>query len=511
MLLVSLNAFAQHRRGPGDGGGGDPLTQQFIVMGKQLAAFYGVNPFSAQLPFLANEFSKKIETIDESIRNEDIKDLVEFVPEILRDQDGVQKIALFNKKEGSVQVNIERWKQASDEERLIAITMEVSGLLSVPLRYENAYNLVKNRTALIVSVPYRTEKTNLDTSGGESRLVGYNQDQFAQITSNDVVIDAGVIGLGTENEKRLINFLSNPMSDKEWSVLVKKAWDMERPAYLTASTKDRSKAFVSSIYLTYQYSHTEENPIDVGEVSIYSFFFTKLKQVYLGPCSSGYEAKDFSAVDRILNCYINPQYYRALDFSDRALVPTAEAQEILQATLGKALHSLKESLDFIFATDEDIVEDALRENYIYNYLSLFEVFPPHYNRILTASLRAHQLKPSLTGPFENSAFWVKTSEKDERSLRFYLAMKTLAENDLGYIGQHSSCYLKDKDHRAVEGTVLDGPAVVSLKKLKELKRLGHCVGWQKDKEEIDLQLYRAMKKEGFYYDYSTKQWFRNKK
>ena len=508
MMCLSLNSYAQ-KRGPGDGGGGDPLTQQFIVMGQQLGAYFEANPFSAQLPFSGKDFYDKIQIIDASIKDEEAKDLLEFVTETLRDQDGVSKVAIFNKTEGSIKVNIGRWEKSSDEQRLITITMEISGLLSVPLRYETAYNLIKNRTAVIVSIPYRTEKTNLDYGG--SRLVDQNQNQFANITANDVVIDAGIIGLGTENEKRLNNFLSNPAADKEWSALVEKAWEMERPAFLTATTRDGSMAFVSSITLGTKYRYSEDNYPNVGEVKIYSFFFKKLKQVYTGPCASEYSFRELSAIDRISTCYINAQYYTAQDMADYGWVPEAEAPEILQSTLRKALQELRSSLEFAFSNDEDVIAAALRENYIYNYSDLFEVFPPHYPKILKASLLAHQLKPSLTGPFENSAFWVKTSEKDERALRLFLAMKTLAENNLGYIGPNSSCSLRDKNHQIIAGTELHGPAIVDLKKLNHVKRLGRCVGYQKDREEIDLHLYKAMKEKGFYYDYTTKQWLRDKK
>lgn len=478
------------------------MTQQFIVMGKQLALYFKNNPFGAKIPFDTKLFKEEIDRIDQSIKDETKKDLLEFTDDLLKDKDGVEKAALFDRADGSIRVNRKIWKDYNDEERLVLVIMETSGLRRASNRYETAKALVEKRVALIVSIPLNEIEdrkveghANTSTNYG-MRIVGQDQKQFEHITDNDVVIDGGVLGKGNETDQRVSRFLSNPSADKEWYELVQKAWAQQRPAYLVLTGPNGSIAFVSAIFFG-QYK-TEDDVIKAG-VGAYSFVFTKYRQVYTGPCVG--EALDLKARERLQNCFMNPQHYYAQDMMSSAAVPEVEAPEILSAALSNTLQDFKLSFQFLLSNNMEILEEAVRENYIYNYAGIILGTYNNIRFILKSSLLANGYEASLVGPFSSTSFWIKTKKKNLSSIRMFSALQTLAENNLGFIEKGMHCSIEST------GEKVSGPALVELKKVKAFQRIGKCSGmYFGGPAAIENQLYDTMVKSGFYYNYRSQQW-----
>lgn len=512
--LISLNSFAQaKKRGPGDGGGGDPMTQQFIVMGKQLAVFYKDNPFKAKLSFDAQSFADKIKAIDQSVKDEAVKDMVEFTDDVLADKFGVEKAAVFDRTEQSILVNRKIWKSYSGELRLALITMEVTGLISQAegVRYETALDLVQNRGALILSIPLDTPAEGKGLKWAR-HIVGQDILQFENITEYDVVIDGGVLGNGTIENERLGRFLENPEQDQEWYGLVQKAWNMHRPAYLMLTGPGGSIASVSSIYLGV--AQTKDQRV-IGGIGVYSLIFFKRRQIYEGPCVG--EARSLGALERLNNCYLNPKNYYFEDNIVSSSVKETEAPELHLSALKSALHKFFNlQLDFM-SNKEEILREALRENYLFDYTASVLGLHNTARFIMVQTLIANGFERNLIGPFETSRFWVKSNRKNlsreeriqfEAAIRFSEAMKTIRDLGLGFVDSGMSCRISKTDGTAANQNI--GPALLEIKEIKALERSECCSGNYYDRVKVENQLFDLLKKKGYDYNMAAQKWLYTK-
>ncbi len=211
------------------------------------------------------------------------QDLIQFTDEKLVDSYQIEKAAFFDRATFSITVNREFWRKASSEERLILATMEVFGLLNMQdARYETAAELVRNRAAVILSIPLPHDGTYVKPGW---RIAGRDPDQFGRLTEEDVLIDAGVLGKDVATTQRLIKFLENPFADAEWSALLKKAETQRRAAYLLVSSPQANRVAIVALYKT-KYDDGKAG----GEA--YWLQLTKSRQVYEGPCAG--EATSFA-------------------------------------------------------------------------------------------------------------------------------------------------------------------------------------------------------------------------
>jgi hypothetical protein len=140
--LLALSVMGVSARAGTRDSGGDPMTQEFLTLAENLAKYFVDYQAMLNLPFPASAFAAKVRELDASIKNESVPDKIEFTDAVLRDRDGVEKSAVFNQDTGLIRVNRTAWSLFSDRQRLVQVTLEIGGLLKVPLRYETADRLV---------------------------------------------------------------------------------------------------------------------------------------------------------------------------------------------------------------------------------------------------------------------------------------------------------------------------------------------------------------------------------
>ncbi|MBL7546028.1 MAG: hypothetical protein JNL11_19570 [Bdellovibrionaceae bacterium] len=492
--VSSAQAPRKGGKGGQSGGGGEPMAQQFIVLAKQLAIFFKDNPFKIQLPFAADDFKNKVEQLDKSLQIAGEKALVEFTEDILRDYAGKEKPALFDRLDSSVLVNRTAWLNYSKdpEGRLALVTKEIAGLVGVnDYRYEESLKIVHNRAALILSIPLNEkDEDNGSNSSSGMRIVGQDHKQFDRINEADVLIDGGILGTGDANNQRVDKFLNNPSQDEEWYEAVQLAWKKNRAAYFLLAGPDGNTASISSIYPA-QWASKETG------LGMYSLMFVKYKQIYDGPCVG--TAKSLSALERLKNCFLSQNHYGAYDtLSDQKYATPVTPQSIADA-LRSVTTDFKGRLLYLFAWDKRVLQAAIRDNFIVNYSSL--AIPLYESRILSQTLAAHGLVPSLVGPFAATPFWVKTSKQPISAIRTFTALKTLADLGLSFMDSGTQCVLGEEKYR--------GPQLIAQSKIRELyngpEETCHSIYYRLPRD-IESELFPTMIKAGFYFDYDNKTW-----
>ena len=489
-LLPAQMAFA----GANGSGGGEPIAQQFIATAERLAIFYKENPFHASLPFSADAFKQKVEVLDQSLKDENAKALLECTDTVLKNHAGIEKAALFDQSSSSIRLNRSAWRlyDKDPEGRLALITMEISGLIGLTeSRYENALALVHGHAAVILSIPLDADKRGGSNATDGMRVVGQDPDQFNHITDLDVLIDGGVLGTGDAGNQRVERFLNNPAQDKEWFSSIQTAWKNNRPAFLLLAGPDGNTASISSIYPAVWSESTDEG------VGIYSLFFRKYRQIYDGACVG--EARKLSALDRLTNCYLESAHYAAYDTVSSAKYPTPRSSDAFAKASQDAMGKLKSGLLFFFAQDERALETAVRDNYLQNYSSL--VISLYKRHVLNQTLRANGFVSSLVGPFPNTAYWIKTSAQDAPAIRSFSALKALAKLGLGFMDGGTACSLNGQKDQ--------GPKLVPIERIRAYEHGPEktCVSmyyWVPN--EQDTELYKTMVKAGFFYEYDAKTW-----
>ncbi|MFN8944854.1 MAG: hypothetical protein ACK5WZ_09535, partial [Pseudobdellovibrionaceae bacterium] len=302
--------FAQRgsARGPGEGGGGDPDAQQFVILGRKLSIYFKENPRRLSLPFRADRFLAVMNRIDHSIKDESLRDLVEFTNDRLYDQYRVAKPALYRRSDSFIRIHRPYWLSASDLDKLTLITMEISGILGVNLRYQNAGRLIDGQVPLILSMqlPHEGNTTPIDV-----HLAGADTDIFARLTSQDVIIDGGIVGDGSVQNQRVAKFLENPLQDREWMELSQAAFRRGFPAYLILRDKSGHRASITGFR-----ERTQTEGRARPGVATYTLLFYGKTSVPIGSCS--HESTELSGIDRLKNCFFDRRHYDLLDASSGA-------------------------------------------------------------------------------------------------------------------------------------------------------------------------------------------------
>lgn len=451
-----------HKPGPGEGGGGDPDAQRFIFLSSKLARFYSENPSNLELPFSADDFSAAVARLDASLKDPAAVDLVSFTQAQLLDEDGVQKVALFDKILGTIQIHRPYWSAATDEDKFILINMEIAGLLGIDVRYEQALALVKDRAALIFAMPV--------AETGESTPIGWwlaHQDPniFARISANDIVIDGGVIGTGSATNQRVVEFLANPANDQEWYSLAQQAFTQGLPAYLLLRDADGTRATLTAFRQTPN-----------GFPTYTLLFFTKSKPV--GQCE--HNASELSTLERIKNCLFDTRFYQTGDMES-------------------VFSDLAQNLENHFAYSTEILETALQFFLIQDYTGI--VTPQFRSYVLIKTVRAHGLTPTL-GKNE-IPFWERGSSINPQDLRFFKALERMAHDRMGfYPGQHRQCmYLHAGE---MLNSTDEKPRIVPLNELHVMIQEDRCL--LRNGDGFDGKFYRALAQHGYEYDDLTSEW-----
>lgn len=464
--------------GPGEGGGGDPDAQSFIQLSYKLSRFYTENPTVLDLPFDAEAFQAEVEKLDASLKDPDAIDLVEFTEQVLKDSAGVTKVALFDKTSGKIQVYRPYWSEASDEDKFVLITMEIAGLLDVDVRYETARAFVKDRAPMIFAMPVH--------GSGEQTPIGWwmaGQDPnlFSRISEHDVVIDGGIVGTGSENNQRVIEFMENPLADEDWVQKARPAFEQKLPAYFLLRDESGQRASLTAFRET-----------DTG-VAIYSLYFVA-SSIPVGTCR--HTATELSALERLNSCLFDKRFYRLYDSTSSAAIPEGGSHE---DAWNKAFGKLHDTLKRHYSSSSEYQDDALDESLIQD---LSNLFPPQFRSIVRIrSLEAHHLVPTLgKGPV---AFWKVEENENSEAIRFYQALKTLSNNNLGfYAGQHPRCvYMKDDQEELASDF---DPRILDRNELRVLFDEDHCL--LRSHDNILAGFYGAMAKKGYVYQPDQQLW-----
>lgn len=452
-----------HKPGPGEGGGGDPDAQRFIFLSLKLSRFYTENPANLSLPFSADEFAAKVQTLDSSLKDPAINDLVFFTDASLFDQNGIPKVALFDRRSGTIQVNRTYWGTASDEDKFIMLHMEIAGLLGIDVRYEQALALIKDRAALIFAMPV--------AEAGESTPIGWwiaEQDPniFARISTNDILIDGGTVGTGSETNLRVVEFLKNPTADREWFALAEQAFSKGLPAYLLLRDPLGERASLTAFRKT------------ATSFPTYTLlFYTKSKPV--GLCD--HSSDQLSPLERIKNCLFDTRFYQ-----------TGDTQSTFE--------QLSKRLESHYAYSTDTLEAALQFYLIQDYSGLFT--PQFRQYVLWKTALAHGLVTTLSK--SEVSFWQLTDSLSESDLRFYKALEKMAQERLGfYPGQHPNCIYFDANGNQQYSTDRE-PSLVALSELHRMIQLDECLSRSAD--GLDARFYHSLVRHGFVYNPTTHEW-----
>jgi len=476
-FVQSILFFAHAGR---EGGGGDPRAAQALIMAKQLAIFYKQNPIKLEIPFSADEFSKRVQVLENSFATPDQRHLIEFKNTVLYDKNHVEKAGTFDDEvpadEAQIRLSTSLWNNFTTEERLIQINIEILGIMKIKNRYELAMSLVHNHSALIASIPL-PDDMSYHKKGW--RISGQDPDQFGRLTNEDHILDGGTLGQGSELNKRMKNFLKNPLQDSAWTSQIMEAWTTQhRPFYLLFNSPDGNNASITAIY-----------PIQENKefsVHAYSLFFTKFRQIFEGPCTD--TASSLSALDRLNNCYLDQSNYDAHDVLTRSLISLNSTQNLMDIGLPALTLELKNDLLHFYAHSEQNLSKVLLNYFITDYSS---TIPSNQNTVRKAALSAFGLAPTLDGPFLNVPFWKTTKKKSIPDIRLYEASKALALHNLVFVDQNTQCQS------------FNSVSLVS-RDIYE-KEIGKCI-YTTMGLEFPEPLYKAMTENGFYYDYNNQKW-----
>ena len=485
-LLIILSIFLAPMTilaGKESGGGGDPYSQQFVDLGYKLGEFFNLNPFNLNIPFSAQDFVAKIKIIDDSIKDEIAPDKLEFTDDKLTDKDGVEKSAVFDRDTNSIQANRRAWRNYSIGEKLVQVTMEVSGLLGAPLRYENAAALVESRSSIISKIIIN-EKTEYKIPGW--RVVSGDADEFSRLTKNDIIIDGGILGDGDQNHPAAA-FFKQPLANKQWIEKIFTGWvNGSSAAYFLVAAPNHERTVLASIQII-QDANDAKNHGNNLMARVYLINFERNHTVFTGPCAN---PEKLSPLERIKTCYLDLQtYYPTDDLISTTLNKNASNEKIV-STIEELVKQMGVKVTTAFAKNQKTVLAALREYYITDYS---RTLIPYHGFLLETAAKAHGLVPSLVGSFGETAFWVKTSEVDKADLKLYKATQALAENELVFTDFNVYC----------EG--LARSTLVKRKRFLELERQRKC-HYTSVGGSIVKDLYKTMNENGFTYDEEKSKW-----
>ena len=476
----------QQLNGPGEGGGGDPDTQLFIVLSRKLSVFFRENPSRVDLPFQPQAFEEIVSRLDKSIKDPTLADLVEFTPEPLKDQNLVSKVALFNQHDFTIKVNRPYWTAANDQDKLILITMEITGLLGAELRYEKARDLVQGKVPLILvmTIPGDGEKTPINW-----HIAGQDANIFARITAGDVLIDGGVIGTGSTSNQRIARFLANPLQDQEWMALARQAFQRQMPAYIIL----RDQAGLRASITGFRETATAASPRRPG-LATYSLLFSA-KSTPVGACS--HTSTELSALDRLRNCFFDVRFYSLWDAQIGRTFNENDEPSRQKAWL-ETFQELSERLVNHFANSTATLAATLRNALLQDYSSLLPVY--FQTKIMREASLAGGLLPSLLKG--ETAFWEMTTKRNSKSVRFVAALEAMAKDRVGlYPGHESRCIA---DVQTGDLAPMDEPRLVPLAELHKLFEVDTCL--LRQNENIESILYWTLATSGYVYNSATATW-----
>ena len=191
LSLTSAFAFAS---APGGSGGGDSDVIDFLSRGKLVAAWAESHP--EKLSFNAPQVRANLNEITSSLQNGE-KARLSFTTDEIKDQNGVTKMALYNREENSILVNRALWKKTSEAGQAETAAIELFGLSGSTHRYEEA-TLLKESFKVADVQCYMVEGRTGSTRGYHFDYIVHNFAEaekfvfpFSQLFGVDLIVTVG--------------------------------------------------------------------------------------------------------------------------------------------------------------------------------------------------------------------------------------------------------------------------------------------------------------------------------
>lgn len=490
MMLSFLFISVSFAGGTKDSGG-DPMVQQFLDMGHRLSQYFSLNPYKADLGFDPKKFQEIIVDLDQSIKDEAVEDKLEFTSLVLKDSSGVEKPAIFNSVGGSIKVNRECWTVFTKEQRLIQVALEVTGLMDLESRYEIVGRLLENKAQFILAMNITSARRDYTLPGWS--IVGQDPGQFAKITSDQVLLDGGVLGTGAQNLASLLQFFNNPFAHQDWMAQIDRGWKEDHRFYLLLHTPAGNWASVSSFYVTRDDQFLYFN--------IYTLVFEARGPIFREDCRP--EVRQIDPLTRLKQCYLDQNLYYP---NDSLVVERVELKNLdmnkLELGFKKSNKKFEQVLVNKLAKSTTHVSGALRDYFLTDYSKV--MWPAYFQKLIQlATLDAHYIDPSLVGPFAETPFWMKSGTRELRpsSTKLFKAAKLMAENNLVFDDVTAQCNSLDEEHGE-----LSGPFVINkylYQKYLQAQKCMHVAMLQNDVEET---LYGLLENLGYRFKQSTAEW-----
>jgi hypothetical protein len=488
--LLSVNAAF----GGTKDSGGDPYVQQFINRAKKICDYFKGNRAMVSSVLDIDSFCQTVSQIDSSIKDEGVADLLEFTDEILKDKDGVNKPAIFNPETGFIRVNRAAWASLDPGDRLNLVALEISGILNIEARYEKIERLLRDKADLIESIPDAAVEAY---QGPNRRLVGSDPGIFSSISNQDILIDGGVMGSGSEQTQNMIAFMQDWKSNPElFDQMIRPLLDGKR-VFLVIHSIHGNYATVGKLTLS-----RDKEPSRDGrhhsKFEVYLMHFKKTRSIYGGVCAQ--EAPNLTSLERIRQCYLNLDLYQPQDDRVTGHFTDGMTTDQIGHSIQKVFTDLYESLLFQYARNKANLRSALREYLIVDYSMVSRSGDDRV--LMEAAARAEGLVPSLVGPFSQPEFWVESDSVDYGSVRLSRGAKIAVENRLLFFSANFHC-----QEISSELPEIQGPFLIDRERVAKYIEARACSSYRMG-YDFEESFLRALSEAGFWYDGKQKTWLK---
>lgn len=168
-LFATLSIFASELFANAKviGNGGDPMSVDFLNISEEVCTWaqkYQLNDFPSLI-----SCNRVIDELKESLNSSGAAK-VQFTSEPLFDN-GVSKIALFNRNTRSIVVNRELWRLADKKEKYVTVGIEISGLSDEKNRYNFGQAVDLNFETIFAASKIACNISVVDRKSGRTRQI----------------------------------------------------------------------------------------------------------------------------------------------------------------------------------------------------------------------------------------------------------------------------------------------------------------------------------------------------
>lgn len=150
LLALNISGMALATNGTESGGGGDPDAADFLLQMKTISSWIE-SGHSSLMPSQVDEISKTVSYFSNAMENPDLTP-IRFTDEMLRDESGSEKVALFFKNPTYIRVNRVLWKAQTLKEKQVTAALEMMGIVEIKNRYSIAPQLIESMNQKVLDV-----------------------------------------------------------------------------------------------------------------------------------------------------------------------------------------------------------------------------------------------------------------------------------------------------------------------------------------------------------------------